>query len=173
MGELYNIIQKYKEGNTNEIINILEKFDPLLNKFDRNSYYEDMKSELSLYMFHILNKIPIEKKGFNQDKFIVSYIYKSLKNKYIHLNKTSQLIHTIEIENENKLLNSSYTERELESVELFDMFKNLTNYEKTILTQIYIYNFKESEIARDLKVSRQAINKTHKRALSKLKSLIN
>lgn len=172
MGKLYNTIQNYKNGNINEIISVLEQFDPLLNKFNRNSYYEDMKSELSLYMFHILNKIPLEKKCFNQDKFIISYIYKSLKNKYIHLNKTIQSIHNVELENENKLLNSSYTEKELEFIEILDMFKNLTDYERNVLIQIYIYNFKESEIARNLKVSRQAINKTHKKALSKLKNLI-
>ena len=66
---------------------IMEKFEPKLNKLQRNSVYEDMKSDLILFMFKLLNKIPLEKDIFREDKYIISYINRSLKNHYIYLNK--------------------------------------------------------------------------------------
>ena len=37
----------------------------------------------------------------------------------------------------------------------------------------YIYNLSEADIARELNISRQAVHKTHKRALNKLKNIYN
>lgn len=171
MGELYTSVQKYKKGNMNEIINILDKFDPLLNKFQRNSCYEDMKSDLSLYMFNILTKLPLDKIYLNQDKYIVSYIHKSLKNKYININKMSQIITTNEIDIKDSSLSNSYIDNELSLITIEDMIKDLTPKEKMVIRKVYIQNFKESEIAKELTLSRQAIHKTHKRALNKLRKL--
>lgn len=87
MGQLYNLIQDFRNGNMDIFILIMEKFEPKLNKLQRNSVYEDMKSDLILFMFKLLNKIPLEKDIFREDKYIISYINRSLKNHYIYLNK--------------------------------------------------------------------------------------
>ena len=87
MRQLYNLIQDFRNGDSDTFILILERFEPKLNKLQRNSIYEDMKSDLILFMFKLLNKIPLEKEVFREDKYIISYINKSLQYQYIYLNK--------------------------------------------------------------------------------------
>lgn len=81
MSRLYDLIQDYRGENPDaiiDIIDIIEKFEPLLGKFQRNGSYEDIKSDLILFMFKLLDNIPLDKEGFKEDKYLVSYIYKSL-----------------------------------------------------------------------------------------------
>jgi RNA polymerase sigma factor (sigma-70 family) len=47
--------------------------------------------------------------------------------------------------------------------------EQLPEKQRNILKQIYIYGYNESEIARKLHISRQAVNKTKKKALENLK----
>ena len=171
MGDLYNTIKNIKNGETDEIVYILNLFDPLLNKFQRNSNYEDMKNELSLFMFTVLNKIPLDIHCFKEDKYIVSYIHKSLKYKYMSLNKLNQKINSNEIESDFTLLNSFNDVNPTSHIFFNDIIKNLTENEQNILRKIYIEGLNESEISRCLNISRQAVNKTHLRALKKLKRI--
>lgn len=89
MNKLYDIIKNYKQGNKDSIIEVIELFNPLLNKLERQSNCCDIKSELIIFMIELMDKLPFENKKFCHDKYIVSYISKSIKNKYIHLNKNS------------------------------------------------------------------------------------
>lgn len=171
MGDLYNAVKNFKNGETDEIVYILNLFDPLLNKLQRNSNYEDMKNELSLFMFAVLNKIPLEVNCFKEDKYIVSYIHKSLKFKYMSLNKLNQRIASTEIESDFKLLNSFNNENPTSLIFFKDIIKNLTENEQTILQKIYIDMLNEAEISRSFNISRQAVHKTHSRALKKLRKI--
>lgn len=171
MGDLYNAIKNFKNGETDEIVYILNLFEPLLNKLQRNSNCEDMKNELSLFMFTVLNKIPLETQCFKEDKYIVSYIHKSLKYKYMSLNKLNQKIRSTEIESDFTLLNSFNDVNPTSYIFFNDIIKNLTKNEQNILQKIYIDGLNESEISRCLNISRQAVNKTHSRALKKLKKI--
>lgn len=171
MGDLYKAVKIFKSGETDEIVYILNLFDPLLNKLQRNSSYEDMKNELSLFMFTILNKIPLEVNCFKEDKYIVSYIHKSLKYKYMSLNKLNQKIISTEIESDFTLLNSFNDINPTSYIFFNDIIKNLTDNEQNILRKIYLDRLNEAEISRGLNISRQAVNNTHLRALKKLKKI--
>ncbi|CEK40048.1 sigma-70 family RNA polymerase sigma factor [Paraclostridium sordellii] len=173
MSNLYESIRKYKCGYIEEILNILDMFDPLLNKFQRNSCYEDMKSELSLFMFNLIDNFPLEKDCFKEDKFIINYIYKALKNKFIQVNKLHQKIKSCESNIDIVALNNCDYSNLLSFVIFEDIIKDLTQNEKNIIRKIYLDRLRESEISRELNISRQAVNKTHLRALEKLKKLIN
>ena len=48
MRYIYLLVEEFKKGDKNKFLDILLKFDPLLNKLQRNSCYEDMKNELTL-----------------------------------------------------------------------------------------------------------------------------
>ncbi len=168
MGELYNLINDFREGKSNTFILIIEKFEPQLNKFQRNSIYEDMKSDLILFMFKIVEKIPIEKEVFKEDKYIISYISKSLKHQYIYLNKINCKIVNEEIELQEAYINNGH-DNYFSNIVFEDIIKILTDTEKYVIIKKYKFNYSEIEISRMKSVSRQAIHKTHVRALYKIK----
>ena len=171
MGQLYNLIQGFRNGEMDTFIVIMDKFEPQLNKFQRNSINEDMKSDLTLFMFKILSKIPLDKDIFRDDKYIFSYINKSLKHQYIHLNKISHKLMNKEIPLEDKIINQG-DDNCFRNIVFEDLIKNLTDIEKNVIINKYKFNYAEAEIARMKGISRQAVHKTHIRALSKMKNLL-
>ena len=164
MRQLYNLIQDFRNGDSDTFILILERFEPKLNKLQRNSIYEDMKSDLILFMFKLLNKIPLEKEVFREDKYIISYINKSLQYQYIYLNKINYKVKSNEMILEETDINNR-DDNCFSNIIFEDLIKNLTEREKL--------NYSEAEIGRMKGISRQAVHKTHVRALSKMKNLLN
>ncbi len=57
---------------------------------------------------------------------------------------------------------------DISNIIFYDLIKNLNNKEKYIFIKKYIYNFNSSEIARSLKISRQNVYITEKRAINKI-----
>ena len=55
--------------------------------------------------------------------------------------------------------------------EILDMFKILTQKEAYIMKLLYVYYLSVSEVADYMKISRQAVNQSKKRALKKIKEL--
>lgn len=155
----------------NSCLVILNVFDPLLDKLQRNSINEDMKSDLTLFMFTLLNKIPLEKECLKEDKYIISYISKSLNHQYIYLNKK------IRKNNNNEMLLDKFDYMSevdtMNSIVFDNLIDKLTDNEKYVMNRKYKFNYSDTEIANEKGVSRQAIHKIHKRAIEKLKSYID
>ncbi|EPN2097121.1 sigma factor-like helix-turn-helix DNA-binding protein [Clostridium botulinum] len=95
---------------------------------------------------------------------MISYIKISLKRQYIYLYDKQK----------NLSLKQSYLDENNEysfdksNIIFYDLIKNLNNKEKYIFIKKYIYNFNSSEIARSLKISRQNVYITEKRAIKKI-----
>ncbi|CEN21828.1 sigma-70 family RNA polymerase sigma factor [Paraclostridium sordellii] len=173
MNKLYNIIKNYQQGNKESIIEVIELFNPLLNKLERQSNHYDIKSELTLFIIELMDKLPFENEKFCHDKYIVSYISKSIKNKYIYLNKKAcdQLNKENEINLE--ILKNDRVENNLDMILFKDLIKSLTHKEQEIIIYKYGLNYSDIEIAELFNISRQSVNKTKTRALNKLKLMIN
>ena len=172
MSKLCNLIRLYKEGNKDYLIDIINIFNPVLQKFQRESYCEDIENDLILFMIMLLDKMPIENEFFKEDKYAFSYIYKSLRNKYIYLNKKGYALYCNEINND-EVLNYNGYEDIFNDVIFNDMIRELSIAEQNIINKKNIYNLSEADIARELNISRQAVHKTHKRVLNKLKNIYN
>ncbi|AVQ47648.1 hypothetical protein C7M60_18620 [Clostridium botulinum] len=83
---LYSYVKNAKLGNKSSVEYLINKFEPLINKYSyRLIESEDGKSELILKLMRLVDKIPLDKKCFKEDKYIVSYIKISLKREYIYL----------------------------------------------------------------------------------------
>ncbi|WP_304508605.1 hypothetical protein [Anaerotignum sp.] len=63
------------------------RFTPLLEKFAWKLGEKDIKYFLAEALYIALLKIPYECANFKEDKYIVNYIYKSIKSEYIKLSK--------------------------------------------------------------------------------------
>ena len=141
MRYIYLLVEEFKKGDKNKFLDILLKFDPLLNKLQRNSCYEDMKNELTLFLFILLDKIPIELVNLKSDRYIISYIAKSIKYQYIHINKIHQNKNNNTLYLNEDVFNIGYTE-DLSNIILNDIIKSLTIKEQNVIKNIYLNNSK-------------------------------
>lgn len=170
MIHLYKLIEQHKNKDEDAFLEILEMFEPLINSLYRKGVNEDMKSDLTLFLFELLNKMQFEKEIFKQEKYIVSYISKSLKNKYIYLNKNHYKKKCSELKLEETYLNlgkNSY----FSEIFFDDLIKNLKDVEKDILIKRYKLDYSDQEIATLRGVSRQSVCKIRTNALKKLKKV--
>lgn len=172
MDKIYNLLSVYDENKEMVTLRLLENFEPLLNKYSKNTYYSDMKNDLTLFFIELIPKIPIHKENFKQDKYIISYIHKSLKHQYALLNRkyNNNLKMEETLDYENNLLvvfNETYDDIELRSI-----IRNLTLKEKQVIIYKYQYDLSFASIGKIMDTSRQSIYKTHKRAINKLRRII-
>ncbi|MBU3194966.1 helix-turn-helix domain-containing protein [Clostridium algidicarnis] len=121
MRDLCEIIQSCKDGNEEDVIFILNKFDPLINKYSRLLEYEDTKQELSLTLIKVLQRIRIDKGNFTEDKYIISYINKSIINRYIALSKQLSKVSCYESEADINLI---YADNDEDVLEMYDLLKD-------------------------------------------------
>lgn len=168
----YNIVEKvldYKRGNENAILEVIEIFKPIINKYSRILDGEDTKQDLIIHLFKVLDKINLHNINFCKDKVIVSYIAKSIRNEYIRLAKikSKKTINETEL---NLDLEIAYNGEESE-FELLDTFKILTKKEAYVMKLIYINYLSVTEVAQYMRLSRQAVNQIKNRALKKMRSI--
>ena len=167
--DIYENILEVRNGNDNSLMEIIEIFNPLISKYSRKLDGEDTKQDLIIFLIKILNKIPIDNKAFCNNKVIFTYIAKAIYHEYIKLSKIKdkKVLNETELELDIEI---GYEEFESE-VELLDMFKVLSEKEAYVIKLIYVYSLSVSEVAQYMKISRQAVNKTKNRALSKIRKL--
>lgn len=167
--KLYYLVKRYRECDKDIIVEIIDIFNPLINKLQRDGGRDDIKNDLILFMFEVLYKIPLEKEVFKSDKYIISYVKKSLVNEFIRLNKINCRNNNMESSLDESYLQSNLSTNDYDKVIFNDMIKNLTNSEKDIFYKKYVLNYLESEIAKSKNITRQAVNKAHKNAIKKLR----
>lgn len=167
---LYNKLIIAKTGDSDHIEAFINLFSNIINKYSHKLNGDDTKQDLNILLIHIINRIPINKISFYEDKAILAYISKAIKNEYIRLSKKNSKITSNEIyinEDVNLLYeNQSY------DIDVIDIIKDLTLKEQTIIRMIFIEGFTVSDVSTHMKISRQAVNQSKNRAIKKLKYYI-
>lgn len=131
--KLYILINNI-ERDRDAIIQLVQMFEPLLKKYSLKLNYEDAYSDLQLFLIELVKKLNKNALFNTEDKYYLSYIKKSIRNKYINLSKKQKKICDLTIEfcsldDEYEDVNFSY----LKSNEYFD-FRDL----QTILLLVNI-----------------------------------
>ena len=94
---IYKNIKEYKKGNKEIFREIINVFNPLINKLSKSVNGEDTRQDLLVHLLEIINKLPEENK-FEDDRIIFAYISKALKYEYIKLSKKNDKIKNSEVE---------------------------------------------------------------------------
>lgn len=163
-----NIIEA-KKGNNDAIVKVLNVFDNIINKYSRKLNGSDTKQELYVFLMNLIRSIEYNSIIKYEDKQILAYFSKALKNEYIKLSKENDRKNKNEIYNGNEIVCSSYS---IDSdIEVLDYIKILNDYERYIINMVVFNGYKISEIANNTGKSRQAINQVKNRALKKLRKL--
>lgn len=165
-------IENYQNGNEKEIVKILEEINSIF-KIIKFKYDEEVEGEVICYTITFLKKIDISR--FENTDYLKNYIKKSLinrakdvlKKKYKDIEKITYNTDLLEIEG-NKLVNSNLMESKLEFTNLLEC---LNKRERKIINMFFYDKSSIQEIARELELSRQYVNKTKNRALDKLRKV--
>jgi RNA polymerase sigma factor (sigma-70 family) len=167
---LYILTNASQCGNTNSLLEIIEKFEPLIKKYSRKLNYDGADTDLIINLIETIRSIPIhERTSLKKEECLVSYIANSLKYKYIRLSKKYSSLYGRDLELKEELLGEEIS-FDIETHIMLDTFLDkLPLAQKTILNEIYIKGYTVSEVAEKSHISRQAVNKTKNRALENLK----
>ncbi|MGH4120269.1 sigma-70 family RNA polymerase sigma factor [Clostridium sp.] len=171
--KLMDLILKYKQGDKDNILEIINDFMPLLKKYSRKLSYDGADSDLIIALIKIVEAYPIYKNNkASKECVIVSYIATSIRHEYIRLSKKNYKITINEMElNDNIYLiqNNNNNGSMLFVNELLD---KLPIKQKRLLRYLFVNEFTEAELALKFAVSRQYINKVKRKALSSLKQYV-
>lgn len=167
-----------KLPNETAALQLLEMFDKLLKKYARLLGTEDAYEELRLFFFELLEKLKSKELCSESDGYAVNYISKSVKNQYIAISKARNVRRedTFSDMSEEQMV---YVEQIAATDDIMDISSyfpsedKLSEREKTILRDFFVYEFSIEEIAQKLNISRQAVNQAKNRALSKIRKALD
>ena len=166
---IFKIIDVKKYNKDESILDILAIFDNIINKYSRKLNGEDTKQDLYVFLIKLINNIDELSIVNYEDKQVLSYFSKSLKNEYIRLSKKNDRRKNNEDYNcEDRVWGYNFIES---NIEVVDSIKNLNNYEKKIIKMVVLNGYSVSEVAKKTGKSRQAISQVKNRAISKLKKV--
>lgn len=167
--EILKKVMNYRKGDNESLLKIIEIFNPLLIKYSKLIDGEDTKQDLIMHLISVINKIKFDNKNLCEDKMIVGYVAKSIRNEYIRLSRKRNKILLNELEL-NLDIEIEYDGFDSE-FEMLDTFKVLSEKEAYIMKLIYVYYLSVSEVSDYMKISRQAVNQAKNRALNKIKNI--
>ncbi|MBD8045814.1 RNA polymerase sigma factor [Clostridium faecium] len=172
---LYELLRKCKTRDSKYILEIINKFNPLIKKYSYLLNYDDAEQDLIVALIEITYKLPLNKIPTKcPDKYIVSYIHSALKNKYIYLSKKRSILLKQSDELDLNIYEGSITSQDLYNyVFVKDLLSQVTELQRTILILKFIKNYSETEISNILDISRQSVNKAKNRALVTLKKYLS
>ncbi|HAG43745.1 MAG TPA: sigma-70 family RNA polymerase sigma factor [Clostridium sp.] len=172
---LYELLRKGKNRDSKCILEIINKFNPLIRKYSNLLSYDDAEQDLIVSLIEIVYKLPLSTiSNKSPDKYIVSYIHFSLKNKYIYLSKKQSLLLK-----QSDELNLTICEDPIMPYDLYnsifikDLLSQVTELQKNILILKFIQNYSETEISNILDISRQSVNRAKNRALVTLRRYLS
>lgn len=82
----YELTLNSKSGNKDSLLELIERFYPLIKKYSRKLRYDGAETDLIISFIEIIKSIPIINCIMKEEQ-IIGYISKSIKNKYIQLSK--------------------------------------------------------------------------------------
>lgn len=176
---LFKLIERAQKDDNLAMLELIERFDPLLKKYAAKLRYEDAYDDLLLFFIERIKNFNQEKQICRNDGAIASYIKVCIKNFCNKKGKESA-------KSKNEIVLSAltqeqayYAEADLSKEDKEDIFvelglKNLLNEEEAkMLYMVYIEGYTTTEIAKACNKTRQAVNQFKNRTLRKVKKALD
>ncbi|QUH30586.1 sigma-70 family RNA polymerase sigma factor [Vallitalea guaymasensis] len=160
-----------KTQNEKIVINIINSFNPLINKYARKLSYDEAQSDLIIYLIKSIYKIP----DLSGDAKIVKYFSNSLYYGYIKLLKKDIKIKNNEIivdfcnEKYNNLI-KDYGEITDIKIDINHSIDLLPKKERKIIQYKFFEQKTYTEISRKINLTRPTIKKYEEKGLAFLKN---
>jgi len=162
---LFSIYQLAKNGDEESIAILCNKFQPLIMKYSRNLNYEMAKTDIIIRFLEFIKNTDFEVLNLKCDGAVMNYTKIFFKNTFINLLKAKKHSENfIYLDDESSFIQDvpCYDDQiNLEGV----YFSYLTDLQKKVIIDEYIYGYSEKEIADKLHISRQAVNRAKNRGI--------
>ncbi len=172
--ELYSLLLAAKSHDQQALLELITKFRPLIKKYGFYLQYEDAEQDLTVALIEIFNQMPAKLFDGEISTSVfaaLSYIKKAVKNEYIALSRKKRIDfrHYISYEDYLEVPESNDFTSDVEFIIQLDHTAHfLSSAQFQILLLKYYYGYSETEIARKLHISKQAISQALRRAMKKL-----
>lgn len=168
--DIVKLFIQSQNKNEQALLNLLDKFKPLLLKYGTRLGYQDAFFDLRTCFIKLVYEVNLN--NFSEEKYLLSYIKKSIYHSYIDLSKK-------DIKNSKQIPFSTFGEEGnyfednkiyvYDSSILLEVKSILLPKELLVIYNIYFNDMSVAEIAQSLGVSRQYINRIKNKALEKLR----
>ncbi len=179
-GEFYmicSLLEKAQQGDQAAMLELINRFQPLLKKYARKLGYDDAYEDCLLFFIELVKFMDLKKLNDRNDQAAVAYIKVSVKHFYDKrirkVIEKNQEIAFSDLSKEQKYYVEAKTAKpdEKDIFIEFGMDKRLSPKEKLVIYLVYVKGYTTSELARKLLKSKQTVNQLKKRALGKLKDI--
>ena len=177
MGEIVMLIYEIRTSNKDAFCILMNKMQPLINKYTYSLYKDnrdDVQSELYIALWEAVNKMSF----IESDGQVINYLSTAIKHRFLELYRISKKEHYYEtlIENDDYFNNLTFHEYEYDDFSLNEDLKKFISQFDGIKKKIYylilIENKNDSEIAKELHISRQYINRLRRQLRKVIKQYI-
>lgn len=169
--ELFELLVNAKSGDEIAVEELYFKFSKLIKSLGKTVDLDGAETDIIIFFLKFIKKINLKKFENKSYGELINYIYISLQNYTFTLIKAT-LKKRIDECNfiADQIYHDSYDKFEL--TDTLNSLKKLSKIQKQIILYTYLYNYKISEIAKLLNISRQAVNQNKLKALKLLKKEI-
>ncbi|WP_346905990.1 sigma-70 family RNA polymerase sigma factor [Clostridium sp.] len=169
---LYNLIELSQSGDRDALLEVINKFKPLIMKLSRKLSYEESETDLIILFIQMVQSLKLNKFANVSEGALVNYLFIFFKNKSVDLFRKFVLKKPEELElNLDILQYKTDMDTKLFVDELLNL-TTLTAHQRLILKKSYISECSDAEIAKTLNISRQAVNRTKNRAIQTIREYL-
>lgn len=172
---IYECFRKAKEGDQSAKLDLITKFTPLISKYNRRYFNDDIKTDLIIGILESIEKIDLSKFEENSEGALVNYISLVIRNKYIDLIKKSSQKSNMQTPFNELLIAELPMEdsanNSISKLYIKWLLEQLPYFQKEIMSAIYIDGKKESDIAKEKNLSKQSVSNAKRRSIQKLKKI--
>ena len=164
-------IRSGQNGSQQSVLNLVRRFYPVLKKYARQLETEDAYFDLQAEFLEIIFRFDFDKLRTRSEGAIVQYLSQSIYHAYIKLLRQliDKKVPTVSVEDlPDSVLYRNSIIYEIPHNSFAIPATLLTPLEAEVFNLICIEGYSAAELARKKGVSRQSINQTKQRALSKL-----
>lgn len=163
------------QDNEENFINIFAYFNSKIRYLAYKLRYPEAETDLIIYLYELLKSLNSNK--FEKEQDIVAYINRCLKNRSILLYykdfKDKELMSFTSETEILDVIDINDRSDEYSDIRFNDLISILKPKQKEITFYKFYMQFSDVEIAKMLKISRQAVNKTQRLALRNLKTQLS
>ena len=154
------------------MLEIINKFMPLIKKYSRKLVYDGAESDLIIAIIKLIQSYPNYNKISSEGE-IIAYVNTSIIHEYIKLSKKSQKIASFEMPLNDDIY-SIATDTNIENMlYVNELLDRLPASQSILLKHLFVDEYSEVNLAKKLNISRQAVNKNKRKALNNLKKYID
>ncbi len=158
------IIKQCQDGDEQAKLDLINEFNPSIEKYTKKFYSDDIRSELIIKLLTVVNTIDITKFQSKSDIDLSKYLKKVIRNKYIDLVKKATKTDEIEFVYDF-MENIGYEDNRFKKsemkLEIEELLSYLTEKQRKIIIAKYIDDKSLKQISQEYNLSTQTISNTN------------